>query len=75
MTEKEKPNVQDHPFNRFDQMMFGPGRQPNLEEQQKKESETESFDLFTTAQTMMETYRQLSPYVKEISNMVKKFKK
>ncbi|MRH43377.1 hypothetical protein GH741_11875 [Aquibacillus halophilus] len=64
--------------NFFDSMMFGQrsNRPPSTESKQTTEnSKEESFDIMNTAQTMMETYNQLSPYVKGVSNMVKKFKK
>ncbi|WP_053220370.1 hypothetical protein [Virgibacillus senegalensis] len=66
-------------FSRFDEMMFGPRRSSQARKEPgtpvNKAAEAESFDLFGTAQTMMETYQQLSPYVKEISGLIKQFKK
>ncbi|WP_026571117.1 hypothetical protein [Sediminibacillus sp. JSM 1682029] len=66
--------------NRFDEMMFGPRRGISQDDEGPtaapgKGEETESFDLFGTAQTVMETYQQLSPYVKEISGLIKQFRK
>ncbi|SDL98455.1 hypothetical protein [Sediminibacillus halophilus] len=73
-------NSSEPGYSRFDEMMFGPRKRDS---QDRKESvaasgqseETESFDLFGTAQTVMETYQQLSPYVKEISGLIKQFRK
>ncbi|WP_226037662.1 hypothetical protein [Aquibacillus saliphilus] len=77
-TEPEKTQTQ-HQRNMFDSLMFGPRvsrhNQHNDQNIQNKQDEEQSFDLFNTAQTMMDTYKQLSPYVKGASNMVKKFKK
>lgn len=58
--------------NFFDQMMLGPSNQPKRANSQQ---EKKSFDLAGTAQIAMETYQQLSPYVRELSHVVKKFKK
>ncbi|SDJ87293.1 hypothetical protein [Sediminibacillus albus] len=75
MAQQQKNNEQER-INRFDAMMFGARQpQPVPQKTKKKPAENEDFDLFGTAQTVMQTYQQLSPYVKEISNMVKKFKK
>lgn len=77
--EQEQQPIQ----NPFDQMMFGPThhrsnlfQNPNFHNQgqDQQTNDEESFDLFGTAQTMVNTYQQLSPYVKEVSNLIKKFK-
>ncbi len=69
-TKREQPSR--HPF---DQMMFGNRiNEPSTTEQAKQEDETNKFDLFNTTQTIVETYQQLSPYVKGLSDMVKKYK-
>ncbi|MCT2535642.1 YppG family protein [Aquibacillus koreensis] len=76
---KEEKVNRKHPF---DQMMFG-GPRTRLDSETKTEDsskgnktndEDNSFDLFNTAQTMAETYKQLSPYVKGASGIFKKFK-
>lgn len=59
----------------FDEFMFGRKRTSNHETEQKQPEEESNFDLFETSQTIMDTYRQLSPYAKEVSNLIKKFKK
>ncbi|WP_407272390.1 hypothetical protein [Radiobacillus sp. PE A8.2] len=74
MADEESKQQKVHPF---DQMMFGPkaNRPSKQKDEPVKESDNDdSIDLFGTAQTMMETYGQLSPYVKSISNMFKSFK-
>ncbi|WP_186576642.1 YppG family protein [Aquibacillus kalidii] len=83
MEQPNKKNDYNHPF---DQMMFGgrrnqPKRYDSNKEQKSAEhtksdeaTEDGSVDLFSTAQTVVETYQQLSPYVKGISGMFKRFK-
>ncbi|MDL4842915.1 hypothetical protein [Aquibacillus rhizosphaerae] len=77
----DKTDSKNQSVNPFDQLMFGqrPPRQSisskqNQDEALENNEEEQSFDLFNTAQTMAETYKQLSPYVKGISGMFKKFK-
>ncbi|MDC3413696.1 hypothetical protein NC797_17530 [Aquibacillus sp. 3ASR75-11] len=62
-----------HPKNGRHPYMYGPPmqKQPPL----KNDKNQESFDLLGSAQTVMETYHQLSPYMKEIVGFMKKFKK
>lgn len=79
-TEKRK-NPRPNPF---DQLMFGPQANSSINynskiEDSAKHEETvtnskEEFNLINTAQTVMETYQQLSPYVRSVSRMFKKFK-
>ncbi|QDP39782.1 hypothetical protein [Radiobacillus deserti] len=52
-----------------------PHLRPYAPQISKSEKDQESFDLVDTAQTLMETYDQLSPYVKGISNRLLKKKK
>ncbi|QTM98680.1 hypothetical protein ERJ70_04825 [Sediminibacillus dalangtanensis] len=73
-------NSNEPGYNRFDEMMFGPRRRASQDGKEAvaapdQAEETESFDLFGTAQTVMETYQQLSPYVREISGLIKQFRK
>ncbi|UFU00559.1 hypothetical protein KO561_06350 [Radiobacillus kanasensis] len=49
-----------HPYRR----PYGP---PTRQPSKQSESDDEAFDLMDTAQTVMKTYDQLSPYVKSIS--------
>lgn len=63
--------------NFFDSMMFG-GKdrvQETIEEPEEKGEEKQLNDSKGTTETLIETYQQLSPYFKEVSNMLKKFKK
>ncbi|MFC0524786.1 hypothetical protein ACFFGV_14505 [Pontibacillus salicampi] len=69
MAEKEKTSVD---FNHF---MFGKRTDTSSEqEEETNKEEAGSFDLVDTTETIIETYHQLSPYVKEITNMIKKWK-
>ena len=54
----------------INQFMFG--RPPNdKEDTRQKEEKYESFDIFDTTTTIVETYKQLSPYFAHISNFIK----
>jgi hypothetical protein len=52
---------------RMDAFLFGK-KQETVKEEQKKE-----FNLMETAGTLMETYDQLSPYVKHVKKHAMKF--
>jgi len=57
---------------RMDINHFMFGRPPSDTKQTKqKEEEHESFDIFDTTTTIVETYKQLSPYFAHISNFIK----
>ncbi|MBM7571524.1 hypothetical protein [Aquibacillus albus] len=76
MSSKKENQERLHPF---DQMMLGPrgnNQTPRSSEKDSNRSTNieEEFDLFGTAQTVAETYKQLSPYMKGIKNAIKKFK-
>lgn len=61
----------------FNHFMFGrPLEEENTGENldNKETTSDEEFDFIDTTTTIIETYKQLSPYVKEISDMLKKFK-
>ncbi|MCD5324698.1 MULTISPECIES: hypothetical protein [Pontibacillus] len=69
MSEKSTNQPRD-----FESFLFG-RREPNKSEEVDSNKETDSsFDLIDTTETLMETYRQLSPYIKELSALFKKTK-
>ncbi|QXE02712.1 hypothetical protein [Terribacillus sp. DMT04] len=53
---------------RMDTFLFGTRKQEAAKEEPKKE-----FNLMETAGTLMETYDQLSPYVKHVKKHAMKF--
>lgn len=64
--------------NRMDEFLFGKRRhsepeQEELKEEIKHEEPKKEFNLMETAGTIMETYEQLSPYVKHLKNHATKF--
>ncbi|GGD18039.1 hypothetical protein [Pontibacillus salipaludis] len=59
----------------FEAFMFG--RQPRAKQKEETSEEKQadtSFDFINTTETLMQTYRQLSPYIKELSALFKKTK-
>lgn len=59
----------------FEAFMFGRQPRPKQEEETTEEKQADtSFDLIDTTETLMQTYRQLSPYIKELSALFKKTK-
>ena len=73
-----KKKEEQHRPDPFDQLMFGnrPTNSPTPKRTEDDNNEQDSsLDLYGTAQTMMETYKQLSPYFKGVSDMIKKYKK
>ncbi|MFB1099576.1 hypothetical protein CHI12_12735 [Terribacillus saccharophilus] len=61
---------------RMDEFLFGKRRNSEPEperEELKKEEPKKEFNLMETAGTIMETYEQLSPYVKHLKNHATKF--
>ncbi|MFP7494795.1 hypothetical protein SFC66_13495 [Terribacillus saccharophilus] len=59
---------------RMDEFLFGKRRKTKqVEEEPKKEDAKKDFNLMETAGTIMQTYEQLSPYVKHLRNHAKKF--
>ncbi|MFS0560180.1 hypothetical protein AB1K91_05525 [Terribacillus sp. 179-K 1B1 HS] len=59
---------------RMDEFLFGKRRNSRQEpEELKKEASNKEFNLMETAGTIMETYEQLSPYVKHLKNHAVKF--
>ncbi|KGP90801.1 hypothetical protein N780_03375 [Pontibacillus chungwhensis BH030062] len=59
----------------FEAFMFGRQPQPKQKEETTEEKKTDtSFDFVDTTETLMQTYRQLSPYIKELSALFKKTK-
>ncbi|KGX92794.1 hypothetical protein N781_15310 [Pontibacillus halophilus JSM 076056 = DSM 19796] len=67
---------EERPTRDFDSFMFGgrgPSKQAETEEtSEQQEKDASSFDLFETTQTVMDTYKQLSPYVKDVIGFFKK---
>ncbi|MFP7254589.1 hypothetical protein CHH91_12525 [Virgibacillus sp. 7505] len=59
---------------RMDEFLFGKRRNPEQEQEEiKKEEPKKEFNLMETAGTIMETYEQLSPYVKHLKNHAAKY--
>ncbi|MFP7479678.1 hypothetical protein [Terribacillus saccharophilus] len=59
---------------RMDEFLFGKRRNAVPEQaESKKEEQKKEFNLMETAGTIMETYEQLSPYVKHLKNHAAKF--
>lgn len=59
---------------RMDEFLFGKRRNPEQEQEEiKKEEPKNKFNLMETAGTIMETYEQLSPYVKHLKNHAAKY--
>ncbi|MFD1017850.1 hypothetical protein [Thalassobacillus hwangdonensis] len=58
---------------RFDEMMFGRKNDPE-DKKELNESEDSPFDWVTFMQTMSDTYQSFSPYVKQMSEKISKFK-
>lgn len=59
---------------RMDEFLFGKRRNPEPEQEEpKQEEQKKEFNLMETAGTIMETYEQLSPYVKHLKNHAAKF--
>jgi len=72
---KQNDSSKSHEPLDFNQFMFGrPTNDKQPTSQQIDEEENESFDIFDTTSTVIETYRQLSPYFEHITNMIKKMK-
>lgn len=58
----------------MDEFLFDKRRNSRQEpEELKKEDSNKEFNLMETAGTIMETYEQLSPYVKHLKNHAMKF--
>ncbi|QST00809.1 hypothetical protein IMZ31_04340 [Pontibacillus sp. ALD_SL1] len=60
----------------FEAFMFGRQPRPKQKEEtsEEKKADDTSFDFVDTTETLMQTYRQLSPYIKELSALFKKTK-
>lgn len=61
----------------FNQFMFGrppSERQSTTHKEDDDDKDNDSFDLFDTTSTLVETYRQLSPYFEQITQLIKKMK-
>ncbi|WP_366249286.1 hypothetical protein [Terribacillus aidingensis] len=59
---------------RMDEFLFGKRRNSEPEQEEiKKEEPKKEFNLMETAGTIMETYEQLSPYVKHLKNHAAKY--
>ncbi|KGP74402.1 hypothetical protein [Pontibacillus yanchengensis] len=73
MAEKKQSNQEE--ARSFNDFMFGP-RPTSSESKTTKtdKKENESFDIVDTTEIVMETYKQLSPYVKGVTKFFKNWK-
>ncbi|MYL32242.1 hypothetical protein GLW08_05660 [Pontibacillus yanchengensis] len=70
MAEKKDSNQEG--TRSFDDFMFGP--RPTSSKSDQGSEKNESFDIGDTTGIIIETYNQLSPYVKEVSKFLKNWK-
>ncbi|MBM7554042.1 hypothetical protein [Thalassobacillus pellis] len=71
MAQRDNPNDRRAPF---DDLMFGQRRREGHQEDQKSE-EKSSVDLMSIVKSMADTYSSFTPYIKNLSETIKKFKK